>query len=601
LTETIQNVEKARAGAGVRWNLDDVLPASSGKLLQASVLDRLEGMVVEFERARPLLNESVDAATFVELLKAYEGIARLRVRLGSYAYMFFSENTKFQDARRLKARAEEIDADVANRTLFFELWWKALGEQKTQSLLSVSGSFSYFLRRLIQTRKYTLQEAVEQAINLKDTTGRAALLQIYHQIRDSFLYEVETSSGRQKIAEEQLRDLFHSRRREGRVSAYSSMLAKFEENKDVLGEIYQSLLRDWRNEGMKLRKYSKPISIRNIANDVSDETVDILLETCKDNSQLFQRFFKLKSSVLKLSDFSRTDVYAPLPFESEKTYTWDEATRLVLGTFKDFDGDFALLGERVFSEAHIDAEPREGKLGGAYCMGVTPDITPYVLLSFTGSPRSVATMAHELGHAVHSMLSAKSNNQLTWEASLPLAETASVFAELLLTEKLLSTADEQTKKNLLSEFIGDSYATIGRQAFFTLFELEAHEKVASGTTLGELSETYLLNLKQQFGDAVAVPEYFRYEWLSIPHIYQSPFYCYAYAWGNLLVFALYKRYKEEGVASFAPRYMKMLSRGGSESPEKILAESGFDIKSREFWESGFDELGTFVSDLERML
>jgi oligoendopeptidase F len=597
----LQGTENVPAGDGLKWNLDDVLPARSGKLFQSAVLDRLEGMVSEFENERSSLNESISNETFVKLLRYYEEIARMRSRLGSYAYMFFSENTKSQDARRFKARAEEIEADAANRTLFFELWWKSLEDNRTDFLIQESGNFSYYLRRLLQTKKYTLQEAVEQAINLKDTTGRATLLQIYHQIRDSFQYEVETASGKKRVGEEQLRDLFHSSIRKERISAYTAMLSRIDENKDVLGEIYQSLLRDWRNEGIKLRKYATPISIRNISNDVSDKTVDILLETCRENRILFQRFFKTKSVVLGLSDFSRIDVYASLPLETEKTYTWAEASSLVLNTFKNFDSEFARLAERVFSEGHIDAEPREAKLGGAYCMGVTPSITPYVLLSFTGSPRSVATIAHELGHAVHGMLSSKLNNQLSWEAPLPLAETASVFAELLLTEKLLSTADKKAQKNLLFEFIDDSYATICRQAFFTLFEIDAHERVASGTTVGELSEAYLSNLKQQFGDGVAVPEYFRHEWLSIPHIYQSPFYCYAYAWGNLLVFALYRRYKEEGVASFAPRYMKMLSRGGSESPEKILAESGFDINSREFWQSGFDELGTFVSRLEDIL
>ncbi|MGH2638768.1 MAG: M3 family oligoendopeptidase, partial [Rhabdochlamydiaceae bacterium] len=517
-------------------------------------------------------------------------------------YMYFSQDTRFQDARTFKARAEEINADTANRTLFFELWWKSLSEKKTNELISSAGAYSYYLRRLLQTRPYTLSEQVEQAINLKDVTGRNALLQIYHQIRDSFVYEVRLQSGSKKLTEEKVRDLFYSMRKEERRAAYSAMLAKFEQNKDVLGEIYKTLVRDWRNEGIKLRRYASPISIRNIANDVPDEAVSAVLNACKDNASLFQRFFKLKSKVLKLPDFSRTDVYSPLPIGAEKEYSWSDGTKLIMNTFESFDKTFASMASNLLSQSHIDAEPREGKIGGAYCSSVTPEITPYVLLSYTGKPRGVATLAHELGHAVHAQLSAKRNNHLTFEAPLPLAETASIFGELLLTDKMLSSAEEEeTRKSLLVGMMNDSYATITRQSFFVLFEIQAHESIANGINIDDLCEIYLSNLKLQFGNSLELPQEFKYEWLSIPHIYQSPFYCYSYSWGNLLVLSLYRQYKQEGAKVFAPKYLKLLSYGGSESPETILTESGFDIRSTKFWQSGFDELSNTLSELEKLL
>ncbi|MGA2874965.1 MAG: M3 family oligoendopeptidase [Nitrososphaerales archaeon] len=584
-----------------RWNLNDVLPARTGKLFQSSVLDQLEGLVVEFENMRLKLENSVSSDQLRSMLEHYEQIARLSSRLGSYSYMYFSEDTRSQEARTFKARAEEINADTANRTLFFELWWKSLDVRKSEELISKSGSYSYYLRRLIQTKPYTLSEQVEQAINLKDVTGRSALLQIYHQIRDPFTYDITLETGTKKLPEEQVRDLFYSTKASDRKAAYQGMLARFEQNRDLLGEIYKMLVRDWRNEGMKLRKYASPISIRNIANDVPDEAVNAVLAVCKANAPLFQRFFRLKAKVLGLKDFSRTDVYAPLPVGSEKKYSWNEGTKMVLDTFESFDLRFASMASNLFSQAHIDAEPREGKIGGAYCMSVTPEIPPYVLLSYTGTPRSVATLAHELGHAIHDQLSAQRNNQLTFEAPLPLAETASVFGELLLTDKMLTEADEETRKSLLVDMMNDSYATILRQAFFVLFELDAHESIARGTNIDDLRDLYLSNLKAQFGDSLYVPSEFGYEWLSIPHIYGTPFYCYSYAWGNLLVLSLYRQYKKEGVKSFAPKYMKLLSYGGSESPEKILNESGFDIRSEKFWQTGFDELAGTISELERLL
>ncbi len=592
--------ESNNPGAGIRWKLEDVLPTISGRIFQSTVLDALEGRLVEFENSRGELSSNVAPSRFKELLGDYEEISRILAKLGDYAYMYFSENTKNQDARTFKSRVEEIEADAANRVLFFELWWKSLDYQSSSALMASSGSYSYYLRHLDLTKPYTLEEGVEQAINLKDVTGKVALLQLYHQIRDSFSYDVVLSGGPRKVSEEQVRDLYYSQDKGERAAGYQASLRKFEANKDILGEIYKSLVSDWRNEGIKLRKYRSPVSVRNIANDVPDEAVNALLSVCKENALLFQRYFRFKGDVLEIPDMSRTDVYAPLPIVAEQTFSWKEAKDLVLVTFEAFDPTFAAMAANVFDHYHIDAEPREGKLGGAYCMSVTPDIVPYILMSYTGKPRSVSTLAHELGHSIHSQFSARKNsNQLVFEAPLPLAETASVFAEMLLVDRLLLDAPEKTRKGILVDLMNDSYGTIMRQAFFVLFELEAHEKIARGVTVDELCDVYLQNLRDQFGHSLIVPEEFKNEWLSIPHIYQSPFYCYSYAWGNLLVMALYSEFKKEGAAQFAPKYIRLLSYGGSEQPEKILNEAGFDIRSKSFWQSGFDQLGEIISELEK--
>ena len=595
----IQN-ETSSPAAGIKWNLSDVLPSTSGKIFQSTILDRLEAMLVEFENSRSELFDTISDERFAKLLQEYESISRLMAKLGSYAYMYFSQDTKSQEARSFKSRVEEIEADGANRILFFELWWKSLSQDKAAGLISNSGSYSYYLRHLILTKPNTLSEQVEQAINLKDITGKSALLQLYHQIRDSFTYDVVLRSSVKKLTEEQVRDLFYSASKEEREAAYLAMMTRFDLDKDVLGEIYKSLVNDWRNEGIKLRKYKNPVTIRNIANDVPDAAVDALLESCIENALLFQRFFHFKAKALGLSEMSRSDVYCPLPLESEQTFSWREAKNLILSTFDSFDKNFASMAANLFTQVHIDAEPRQGKIGGAYCMSVTPEITPYILLSYTGKPRSVSTLAHELGHSIHSQLAAKkTDNQLTYEAPLPLAETASVFAEQLLIDRMLSGADEKTRKSLLVDIMNDSYATIMRQAFFVLFELKAHEKISAGVTIDDLCDLYYQNLKDQFGGSLFLPSEFRNEWLSIPHIFQTPFYCYSYAWGNLLVLALYSEFKRQGAASFVPKYIKLLSYGGSETPEIILNEAGFDIRSKQFWQGGFDQLALVLAELEK--
>ncbi|HKI55480.1 MAG TPA: M3 family metallopeptidase, partial [Anaerolineales bacterium] len=221
------------------------------------------------------------------------------------------------------------------------------------------------------------------------------------------------------------------------------------------------------------------------------------------------------------------------------------------------------------------------------------------LLNYQGRARDVATMAHELGHAIHAML-ASHHTAFTFHSSLPLAETASTFGEMMLTDKLLAEEkDEAVRRDILFKQMDDAFATILRQVYFALFERDAHKKIQENASVDELSALYMENLKEEFGDAVEISEEFKWEWVSIPHIYHVPFYVYAYAFGQLLVFSLYKQFKAEG-DSFKPKYLKILSAGGSEAPAKILEEAGIDIRSVEFWQGGFDVLSGMVDELEKL-
>jgi len=240
---------------------------------------------------------------------------------------------------------------------------------------------------------------------------------------------------------------------------------------------------------------------------------------------------------------------------------------------------------------------RKGKRDGAFCATVAPDLTPWVLLNYQGRPRDVATMAHELGHAIHSML-AEHHSIFTQHSSLPLAETASTFAEMLLIDRLLAQEEDQSvRQDLLFRQVDDAYATILRQAFFALFERQAHEMVKQDASVDDLSKAYQENLKVQFGGVVEVSAEFGWEWVSIPHIYHVPFYVYAYAFGQLLVLSLYKQYKEEGEA-FKPRFIKILAAGGSDAPVRILSEAGIDVYDSGFWQGGFEVILDLIDQLE---
>jgi oligoendopeptidase F len=340
------------------------------------------------------------------------------------------------------------------------------------------------------------------------------------------------------------------------------------------------------------------MSVRNLVNDVPDEAVNALIEVTRKNSKIFHRFFKLKAKLLGVDKLRRYDIYAPV-VKSDKKFDYNDATKMVFDSFRDFDPKIADMAQRVFEQEHVDSEVRKGKRDGAFCASINPEDTPYVLLNYQGRARDVATMAHELGHAIHAML-ASHHTAFTFHSSLPLAQTASTFGEMMLTDKLLAEEkDESVRRDILFKQMDDAFATILRQVYFALFERDAHKKIQENASVDDLSAMYMENLKEQFGDAVEISDEFKWEWVSIPHIYHVPFYVYAYAFGQLLVFSLYQQFKAEG-ESFKPKYLKILSAGGSESPAKILEEAGVDIRSAEFWQGGFDVLSRMVDELEKL-
>jgi oligoendopeptidase F len=360
--------------------------------------------------------------------------------------------------------------------------------------------------------------------------------------------------------------------------------------------IYQYIVRDWRSESVDLRGYSSPLSVRNLANDIPDGVVNTLLEVARQNASLFHRFFELKARWLGTERIRRYDLYAPVA-KTEKTYAYPDAVGMVLDSFTKFDSRVADLARKVFDEDHYDSEVRKGKRSGAFCSTVEPALTPWILQSYDGKPRNVMTMAHELGHAVHSLL-ADEHTAVTQHASLPLAETASTFGEMLTVDYLLEKeSDADIRRDILFHQMDDAYATIMRQAYFAMFERDAHQAIAEGVAVDDLHVIYLDNLKHQFGASLDLSDDFKYEWVAIPHFYFAPFYVYAYAFGQLLVLSLYQQYQEEGDA-FRPRYFEILSAGGSASPQDILTRAGIDMSRASFWQGGFDVIESKLKALE---
>jgi oligoendopeptidase F len=580
-----------------RWSLADLYPGFNTPELE-SAFDRIEEQVASFEGLRSHLTPELPADRFLDILRASEEISRIAHKLYAFAGLSFAADTQDQAAQSLQARVQQFLADMENRTLFFSLWWKDLDEKNAARLMESSGDYRYYLEEMRHFKPHTLSEPEEKVINLKNVTGSEALVTLYSTITSRYVYKLQVNGDSKELTRGQLMTYVQGPNPDLRAAAYQELYRVFGDDGLILGQMYQTRVRDWRNENLSLRKFSSPIAVRNLGNDIPDKAVDTLLDVSRKNAGIFQRYFKMKAKVLGMEKLRRYDIYAPV-VKAEKPFEYASAAQMVLDSFSEFHPQVGDLARRVFEHDHMDSEVRKGKRDGAFCWSVGPDMTPWVLLNYQGRARDVATMAHELGHAIHSMLAAH-HNIFTFHSSLPLAETASTFGEMMLTDRLLAEeSDEDVRRDILFKQVDDAYATIMRQSYFALFEKQAHEMVVKNASVDEISAAYMENLKEQFGDSLELSDEFKWEWVSIPHIYNTPFYVYAYAFGQLLVLSLYQQFKREG-ESFKPKYLKILSAGGSESPARILSEAGIDIESAAFWQGGFDVVDGLVKQLEEL-
>jgi oligoendopeptidase F len=582
------------------WDLSELLPEPSEGVIAARLAE-MEAAAAALEARRNDLHPGMEPGTFLEILHQYERLVERMSAISGYASLWFYADTSNQQALTFRNRVRQAITAVDNRILFFTLWWRGLSDEEAEPLLPQGGERSdalHYLRDLRRLKPHTLDEKSEQLINLKDENGMGAVMTLYSMLTNRLEYTLEVDGETKQLTRDALMSYAFSPRPELRAAAYRELYRVYAAEATILGQIYVNRVRDWHDENVGLRGFRSPISVRNMDNDIPDRAVEVLLEVSRENAPIFQRYFRLKAGWLGMDRLRRYDLYAPLA-ASDREISYADGVRSVLETFHDFHPRFAAMADRVFAEQHIDSEIRKGKRGGAFCSTVLPSLTPWVLVNYAGRVRDVATLAHELGHAVHSML-AEDHSILTQHASLPLAETASVFGEMLMTDRLLrEESDPLARRELLAAAVDDVYATVLRQAYFVLFEKDAHEAILAGRSVEEISELYMSKLVEQLGDSVELAPEFRYEWLSIPHIYQTPFYCYAYSFGQLLVLALYRRFQEEGEA-FKPGYLRLLSYGGSARPEAILKEVGIDMTDRAFWQGGYDLVRERIDELEGM-
>jgi oligoendopeptidase F len=438
-----------------RWSLEDLLAEPIDQAL-GEAFSNLEQIIDQFEATRGSLTPEISLQEFNTVLAILESINTIKSRVEGYTDLAFAEDTQNPAVLNLRDRIDQVMTDVSNRVLFFEMWFKELPDETANKLIEQSGDLRYFLETMKRFKRFTLTEVEEKIINLKDVNGIDAMVNLYEMITNQYIFTLEVDGEEQALTRDQLGSYFQSPSPDVRAKAYQELYRVYGENSTVLAQMYIHRVRDWHTEGIELRGFSSPISARNVENDLPDDVVDTLLAVCRKNAKLFQRYFKLKARLLGINKLRRYDIYAPLT-PSNKKFEYDVAKQMVLDSYKAFSPDVAELAKKVFEENHLDSEIRARKRGGAFCYAALPELTPWVMINYDGHARDIATLAHELGHAIHAMLADK-HSVLTHQASLPLAETASVFAEMQLTDQLLKQeSDPSVRRDLLAKMPGASY------------------------------------------------------------------------------------------------------------------------------------------------
>ncbi len=585
------------------WNLDDIVKLDQFDELYKETSKLIEDYAKIFDNLSPNMPE----ADFVEYTKHHERAMENLHRLGSRPALMEAADQKDSLALKLKNQVKDLEIKFSEAVQPISLWLKGkevqgkdvLDDNNAKRLFASTPDLEYVYSYSRMMGKYSLDEKSENIMTAKDANGISVVTNMRDMIETEFEYDFRPVGGERKLIKNnaEISAYAYSSNPAERKAAFEARFEQYQKNIDKFFVAYQAVVKDWNYEA-KIRGFESSISMRNVANHVEDAPISTLMEVCAKNVQIFQDYFKFKAKELGVEKLTRFDLYAPISQDVDE-YSYDQAISLVDESFRSFSATFADNAKKIVQENHIDSHPTDTKRGGAFCMTITPSITPYVLLNFTGKMRDVSTLAHELGHGVHSLY-ANNHTISTQHATLPLAETASTLGEMILFEKILSeTADDKIKKQLLSDKLADSYATICRQNFIVKFEIAAHEAIQRGIDENELSQMWLDNLKEQFGDSVEVDDMFRYEWAYISHIIRTPFYCYAYNFGELLSMALYAKYKQEG-ESFVPKIEAILSAGGSEDPKLILEKVGIDMSSSDFWQGSFELINAWQRELEQL-
>ncbi len=587
---------------GVCWDLGGLYASPDDARLEADLAEarRLAEVFAQTYRGR-IESGQVDGPALAQALAEYEAIAELQHRPAFYASLLFAANTQNQPVQQLVQHTRETATSIENLLVFFSLELIALTDEQLAHLLTTPElqDYQHHLEVVRRFKPHTLSEKEEQLLNHKNLSGKQAFVQLYDQLSGSLRFPLTRDGEEYILTDGEIMALLRQPDSDLRERALATFLETYAQHSLVLTSIFNNLLLDHKIE-CEQRQYAEVTLPTHLSNEIAPPTVEAMLQAVERHYPLAQEYFRLKAELLGVERLKNTDLYAPLETVAEEI-SFADAQDLILTAFGKFNEQFAALAGEFFQQRWIDAEVRAGKRGGAFCAALSPDHHPYVLCSYTGTGRAVSTLAHELGHGIHYLL-ARRQKFLHYDAPLVLAETASVFAEIVLTRHLLDKAEQpDTRRALLCEVLEEIYGTVFRQTALTRFEMAAHAKRQDRSlSADDICDLWMAEQGKLFGESVELLPVYRWGWSYIPHFIHSRFYCYSYPFGELLTLALYQRYLDQG-EDFVPGYLHVLESGGSQRPEHVLAHIGIDINQPEFWDRSFQVIQGFLTDLRATL
>ncbi len=541
----------------------------------------------------------LSAAEFYQLLQEIEERRKYASKLGEFAYLNMVTQMKNKEAMALYQNISEKMTDYSKPTIFFTLEINQLPQSKIDEWLSDEKLAFYrpFITRLRKFKDYELSEAVEEVLHEKSITSSDAWVRLYEETSSRLVYTVDGK----EYNDAEISKLLLDKDPKVREKAGKEINRVSKENAPLFSFIYNMIIKDKAIEDVK-RGFNMPISARNLAENVPDETVKALAETVRSRyADIAHRFYKLKAKWLGVDKIQYWDRNAPLPFCDDVTYSWDESVKIVLNAYKEFSPKLYETAMDFFNKNWIDVPPRDGKRSGAFCSGGSASSHPYLLLNFVGKQNDVLTLAHELGHGCHHQLR-RENGDLNEFSRMTSEEIASVFGEMMTFQSLLKQqTDDKAKLCLIAGKVNDMINTAIRQIAFHFFESRAHEERKNGELSEDrLGELWLEEMRQSLGDYVVVDDNSRYIWLQVGHFFFLPFYVYAYSFADCLVNSLYKVSRDGEVKDFPEKYLHLLSQTAIGDYNEIFKPFGLDVNSPVFWNKGLDLISEYIDELERL-
>lgn len=585
----------------VRWDLSALFASIDDPQIAATWADVQTGA----DRFVEQYKGKVAMLSPVHLNQAIQELENLMVSASkpiTYANLVYSCDSASPEVGAFFAAQMEKTSEVNVKLLFFELELQDIPSDRADVLIQdpALDGYRHYLQTVRRYYPHKLSEPEEVILEETANTGCRAWVRMYEELLATHTFRVKKpgDSEATEMTEPEVLALLRESDRGLRIAAADGLSAGLAELERPIVFAYNTLLQD-KKVGDRLRKHPYPEHSRHLANELEKETVDLVVSMCAENYPMVARFYHLKRQILGLPELTHVDRYAPL-FDSKEKKSWDEGKQIVLESFGSMSEVLRDRAAEFFEKNWIDAEPRKGKQGGAFCSYQTPDTHPVVFMNYQNKLDDVMTLAHELGHGAHASLS-RAQTYFNFHGTLPLAELASTFGEMLVFERIVSEASDRDKLALYAEKIEGVFATVFRQSALYHFEVRAHQARREEGELSpeRLGEIWQEELRRMFGDSVTMGDQHAAWWMAIGHFFFAAFYVYAYSFGELLALSLYARAKAGG-PEFVERYVEMLRRGGSQSPEELMAYVGVDLNSREFWQGGFDAIAGLVTEFERL-